>query len=210
MNLLATDTETTGLIPKVPFQQYVEHSQIIQLGVVVTDYDTGDAVDEFETKIRFEGTHDNIEYGRYPGLTWSNDAVNIHGMSISSLIHEPSFEQAAKSFHEFVREYFPDHKGKTRVPILAHNPYFDAYHVNQLLFLGGGNDSILIDHRSIDTHTIGKVFYGVDYSDQLMERVGMKRDKHHALVDATMCQRVYKMLREDINSAYKRLATNRV
>lgn len=199
---LALDWETSGLRDaKNSYSTYVQGPQGIEIGAVVLHPETYEPVDEYTSRMRFLGSHQGIEYGEYPGLTWSEDAERIHGLALMDLIREPHPRMVAQEFGTFLRKHYaPDE----RITIVGHNPELDRYHLQQALYYGGLLSDFKIDHRMIDTHTLGFMLYGCNGSEELFFRItGQRRTVHRALWDAHATGAVLRDARRKINESTK-------
>jgi hypothetical protein len=197
---LSLDWETSGLRDDTnPFTSYIEGPQGIQIGAAVLDPDTLQPIDTFTMRMKFVGNHRGVSYGEFPGITWNEDAERIHGMTLRSLISEPHPRTAATAFAEYLaRHYSPD----DRIVIVGHNPEGDRYHLRQLLWMGGYINKFKINHRTIDTHTIGYLIYGVDNSEDLFRLVtGKSRTTHDAEWDALAAASVLRQAVQKISQS---------
>lgn len=187
--ILVIDTETSGLrSTNSSYPLYLAGPQTIELGAVVSDARTFSILDRFTTKVRFLGSYEGIQYGEYPELTWDPYAATIHGQSPMELSRHPHPRQASEIFVQFLKKHFDVNE---RITLAGHNPEFDAYHVRQLLYLGGMIDAVKFNHRMLDTNTLGMFLYQIDNSEELFSKIAkLKRDKHEALEDAIAANQV--------------------
>lgn len=188
---LVIDWETSGLRPQeTPWRNYLEGPQGIELGAVLVELPDFTQIAEFVSRVRFIGTAHGISYGGpiHEGLTWSDEAQVVHGISVTDLLHEPTPNEVSERFVRFTL----DNAGisdphKQPIMICGHNPAGDAYYVRQLLFLGGHERNIRFHHRMLDSFTIGYMLLGTKSSNELFKTVSnVVRDKHSALEDARL------------------------
>lgn len=184
---LVTDWETTGLRDElVPFHNYVEGPQGIEVGAVVVNLSDWQPIASYTSRIRFLGYHAGVRYGAYERLTWSEQAQKIHGLSPGDLETAPTPAEVAEEFLRFLKKHFSDD------PILfcAHNPQGDRYYTNQLMFFGGVQGNVRFHHRMLDSFTAGMLAFGAESSDQLFSLTSdIEREQHSALEDAMLCAR---------------------
>lgn len=199
---LALDWETSGLRDHLNSQTtYLQGPQGLEIGAAVLHPETYEPVDRFTAKMKFLGKHKNVEYGEFPDLTWSEEAERIHGMTIMSLIREKHPKMVAQEFAAFLRRHYGP---GDRITIVGHNPELDRYHTLQLLYYGGLLSEFKIDHRMIDTHTIGFMLYGCNGSEELFFKVtGQKRTYHTALWDAEAAGAVFRHGMQKMNEGTK-------
>jgi Exonuclease len=193
---LVCDWETSGLLEThFPYETFLEGPQGIEIGAIMVKLPEFIVLEEYESKVRFLGTHDNISYGGplYEKLTWSSESQEIHGITIESLKNAPSPTEVAANLMYMTQKYV-----KSNDPIMfsGHSPIGDIYHTKQLLFLGGRSRGIRFHHRMFDTFSLGKFLYGAKSSSALFKIVsGVVRGKHTAIEDARLTlaalQRMY-------------------
>lgn len=186
--VLVLDWESSGLRDeKSTDANFIEGPQGIQIGAIVVDPNNDwKEIDHFESNVRFIGKHKRIIYGSHDGLTWSEDAERIHGLTIKSLIHAPVPSTVGHNFVSWLSKYFdPDDS----IMMAGHNPFsVDRYHTLQLLWFSGLSDSIKLHHMMLDTATLGYFVWGNGSSSHLFDVVlGANRKEHNALEDARLC-----------------------
>lgn len=162
---IAFDTETTGL-------EALNGDRIIELGCV-------EMIDGVQTGRVFQ---------RYinPERSVSEKTIEITGITDDILVDKPVFS------HPDVVEAFLDFVGDA--PLVAHNASFDKGFINAELARAGW--PVLEDVRFVDTLVLAREkFPGASNSlDALCKRFGVsleRRDKHGALLDATLLAEVY-------------------
>lgn len=188
--LLCTDWETTG-IPMDYQQEYDQGPQGIWLGAVVVETTDYNVVKTFERRVKYEGLPlDHPGFSSYEGLTWSDEAARIHGVSMDEALTGEPVAKVAEDFAWFVREFWPE---GTHVTLCGHNPAFDRYFTKQMLYLAGKPNDVIFHHRMVDTFTLGFMLWGFTSSQTLFQAVGVDRTgTHSALEDALACAKVLK------------------
>ena len=116
------------------------------------------------------------------------EAFRVHGLSADFLAKHPTFDVIADEFIEFIGDS----------PLVIHNAGFDMKFVNAELEQAG--KPTVPFARAIDTVTMARQkFPGARASlDALCQRFGIdltSREKHGALLDATLLAEVYLELR---------------
>ncbi|HYG26491.1 MAG TPA: DNA polymerase III subunit epsilon [Caulobacteraceae bacterium] len=160
---IVLDTETTGLDPRTGHR-------LIELGCVeVLDYiPTGNTFHRYI----------------HPERDIDPEAERVHGISLAMLDGKPKFHEISEEFLKFVGD----------APLVAHNAAFDRGFVNHEL--ERCNRQVLPESRWVDTLQLAqKRFPGMYNSlDALCKRFKISlatRDKHGALIDATLLAQVY-------------------
>lgn len=163
MRQIVLDTETTGLNP-------ADGDRLVELGCI-------EIFNHMPT-----GNH----FHRYfnPERPMDERAFAVHGLSDAFLADKPLFAQEAQAFLEFIGD----------AELVIHNASFDMAFLNWELRLAGL--PIIEPKRAIDTLDMArKKFPGAQNSlDALCRRFNIdnsKRDKHGALLDATLLAEVY-------------------
>ena len=201
---LVVDWETTGLLDQeVPWLNYLEGPQGIDIGAILVSLPRFEPIAEFTSRVCFLGTANGISHGgpRYEKLTWSLEAERIHGLSVSALKSEPAPSDVADRFVKFIKSNAGiDDPNKQPIMICGHNPTGDAYCTRQLLYLGGMERKIRFHHRMLDSFSLGYLVYGTKSSDELFEHTsGIKREIHSAIEDARLTlhafQKIYGVCR---------------
>lgn len=192
---LCIDWETSGV--NWGGDSTVEH-QGLSVGIIVFNAHTFEEIESTHIYIKFDGAK----------YKWSEEAENIHGISINFLAENGiSQEDAAVILAEIILKYWgPDSK----VMLLGHNTEFDRRFTNQLLNVIGIEFSverkqpldswIQVHHVMLDTASAGFISFGIYKSDLLFDRIGFpERGKHNALEDARQTLITCKTIRELIN-----------
>lgn len=160
---IVLDTETTGLDPRTGHR-------LVEVACV-------EVVDYMPTGRHF---HQYV----HPDREIDPDAERVHGISLSFLADKPRFHEICDDFLEFVGED----------PIVAHNAPFDRGFINAEL--ERCNRAMLHEPRWIDTLALAKKRFPGMYNslDALCKRMKIslaERDKHGALIDASLLAAVY-------------------
>lgn len=196
---LVIDWETTGLRnQEVPWLNYLEGPQGIEIGAILVSLPDFQPISEFHSRVFFLGTHNGISYNgpAYEKLTWSSDAEKIHGITLPALSHESPPFNVADKFVKFVNTHVAD-TSKQPIMICGHNPAGDAYFTRQMLFLGGMERKIRFHHRMLDSFTLGYLLLGAKSSDELFERTSsVKRNIHSAIEDARLTLHAFQTIYE--------------
>lgn len=163
MRQIVLDTETTGLNP-------ADGDRLVELGCI-------EVFNHMPT-----GKH----FHRYfnPERPMDERAFAVHGLSDAFLADKPLFASEAAAFLEFIAD----------AELVIHNASFDMAFLNWELRLIGL--PIIAPGRAIDTLDMARKKYpGAQNSlDALCRRFNIdnsKRDKHGALLDATLLAEVY-------------------
>ena len=163
MRQIILDTETTGLDP-------ADGHRIIEIGCV-------ELVDHFPTGRTYQ-VYLN------PERDVPAEAERVHGITSAFLADKPVFAAIAEALLEFLGD----------APLVIHNAGFDLKFLNAEFARIGG--APFPPSRAIDTIEIAKAkLPGVRYSlDELCKRFSIDltaRDKHGALLDATLTAQLY-------------------
>jgi DNA polymerase III epsilon subunit-like protein len=188
---VVVDWETTGIRQhETSSLTYMDGPQGIEIGAILVELPKFDPIAEFSSRVRFLGQAHGIAYGgpRYEGLTWSDEAETIHGISVNDLVSAPTPQEVSNRFVRFVLDNAGiDDPRKTPIMVCGHNPAGDAYCVRQLLFLAGDETKIRFHHRMIDSFTLGYMLLGTKSSNELFKLVSdVTRGTHNALQDARL------------------------
>lgn len=158
--------------------------QGIQLGCVIANIETYEAVDDFSANIVFDESR----------WKWSDEAAKVHGLTIEHLQQTglPAIDVAVE-FGLFLRRYFGDKK----IMFAGHNCVaFDIPFTQQLFDnipgckFGFSNREkkeifIPVHHVVLDTSIIGQALFGIFKSDKLFDYFDLPpRQAHNALEDA--------------------------
>ena len=163
LNLLCVDFETSGLDIRE------NKHQPLACGAIVLDFKTLKI--KAETYIECQFHADRFE--------WGQKAEEIHGLTREHLSTQPTMDKAAMKFVEFCLPHF---KQSDPITLLGHNPHFDMRCLE--LWLNEIDLKMTFGHRRLDTFSIGFGLFGAVNSEQLFNRVGIKRSYHNALEDA--------------------------
>ncbi|MEQ9640703.1 MAG: DNA polymerase III subunit epsilon [Alphaproteobacteria bacterium] len=163
MREIVFDTETTGLDPKAGHR-------LVEIG----------CVELFNRMPTGETFHHYVN----PERSMPEDAFRIHGIGDDMLADKPKFAAVAPAFVDFIGD----------APLVAHNASFDMNFINAELTIAG-LAPIPVD-RAVDTVAIARrKFPGSPASlDALAKRFDIDlsaRDKHGALLDASILAAVY-------------------
>lgn len=163
MREIVFDTETTGLDPKAGHR-------LVEIG----------CVELFNRMPTGETFHHYIN----PERSMPEDAYRIHGISDEMLADKPKFSVIAEAFVAFIGD----------APLVAHNANFDMNFINAELGIAGMPP--IPGDRAVDTVAIARrKFPGSPASlDALAKRFDIDlsaRDKHGALLDASILAAVY-------------------
>lgn len=156
------DTETTGIDPK-------EGHRLVEIGAI-------EIIDKMPTGKVY---HQYIN----PEREIEAEAIRVHGITNERVENEPTFEQIAEDFLEFVGDS----------PLVAHNAPFDMGFVNHQLELMGKQ---ALDNEVVDTLPMARrQFPGARATlDALCNRFEVDlsvRVYHGALLDAKLLADVY-------------------
>jgi len=163
MREVVLDTETTGLDP-------AEGHRLVEIGCI-------ELFNRIPTGREF---HCYIN----PDRDMPPEAEAVHGLSASFLAKFPLFGDHIESFLEFIGD----------APLIIHNAGFDLKFLNAEL--GTHSRPLFATDRAIDTLSLARrKFPGAPASlDALCKRFNIdtsRRDKHGALIDATLLAAVY-------------------
>lgn len=163
MREIVIDTETTGLDP-------AKGDRIVEIG----------AMELYNLIPTGRIFHKYVN----PQRDMPEEAFRVHGLSSAFLAAHPVFEEVATLFLDFIEDS----------QLVIHNAEFDMRFINAELALLGM--PALSMERVADTLTLARRRHpGVSNSlDALCQRYGVdlsKRDKHGALLDATLLAEVY-------------------
>jgi DNA polymerase-3 subunit epsilon len=163
MRQIVLDTETTGLNP-------AEGDRLVEIGCIEI--------------FNHVPTGNSFHCYLNPERPMDERAFAVHGLSDTFLSDKPLFAAKAAEFLEFIGED----------ELVIHNASFDMAFLNWELRLL--NLPIIAPHRAIDTLDMArKKFPGAQNSlDALCRRFNIdnsKRDKHGALLDASLLAEVY-------------------
>ncbi len=167
MREIVLDTETTGLDPNAGHR-------LVEIGCIelMNHIPTGASKQWYINPLR----------------DMPEEAFRVHGLSADFLAKHPTFDVIADEFIEFIGDS----------PLVIHNAGFDMKFVNAELEQAG--KPTVPFARAIDTVTMARQkFPGARASlDALCQRFGIdltSREKHGALLDATLLAEVYLELR---------------
>lgn len=187
---IVVDWETSGIRNnKKPYLTFLEQTQGIEIGATLVHIPTFETISEFESRVKFLGSHDGIEYGgpAYNKLTWSKDAEKIHGIKISDLIDAPTPKEVCESFINWLKINGVVDTHKSPLMFCGHNPSGDYYATMQLLFLGQHENDIRFHYRTIDSFTAGYFIFGTKNSNDLFKRTSnVQRKIHSAMEDSRL------------------------
>jgi DNA polymerase-3 subunit epsilon len=160
---IVLDTETTGLDP------FSGH-RIVEIGCVEL--------------INHIPTGRSKQWYVNPQRDMPEEAFRVHGLSAEFLARHPVFTDVVDDFLDFIAD----------APLVIHNAGFDMKFVNAEL--DWASRPVLPMSRAIDTVTMARQkLPGARYSlDALCQRFGVDlsgRDKHGALLDASLLAEVY-------------------
>jgi DNA polymerase-3 subunit epsilon len=163
MREIVLDTETTGLDP-------ADGHRIVEIGAV-------ELINHIPSGRTY---HVYIN----PERDMPSDAEAVHGLSAAFLRDKPVFASIYSELLEFMGD----------APLIIHNAAFDLKFINaELSYLRREN---LPQERIIDTLTLARLKHpiGPNSLDALCKRYGIdnsKREKHGALLDASLLAEVY-------------------
>ena len=183
--IVAIDVETTGFSKGADI---TANHQILSIGLVVADRNFN-PIDEFYCEIKWNQTSH-----------WSEIARSIHGMSKEYLEENGLDEEdAVLEIAQFLLKYFD---AEETIFFLGHNPRnFDVPFFNKLT--NKYDVYFKIEHRTVDSFSVGFTCLGADDSDTLFSYFYPKRTEHNALEDAKMslgaCRKIRKVMRSMIN-----------
>jgi hypothetical protein len=194
---LVVDWETSGIRDQeVPWLNYLEGPQGIEIGAILVYLPTFEPIAEFVSRVCFLGIANGVSWGgpRYERLTWSTEAERIHGMTPAGLADEASPLLVAEKFVKFIKKNARiDDPQKRPIMLCGHNPSGDAYYTRQLLYLGGVERKVRFHHRMMDSFTLGYLLLGAKSSNELFEKTsGTKRGIHSALEDARLTLQAFR------------------
>ncbi len=163
MREIVLDTETTGLEP-------AEGHRIVEIGAV-------ELVNHIPSGRTFH-THINPERDVPP------EAAAVHGLTTAFLRDKPVFSAVVSDFVAFIEG----------APLIIHNAAFDTKFINAELSYA--KMPPLPPEKIVDTLQIARQKHpmGPNSLDALCKRYGIdnsKREKHGALLDATLLAEVY-------------------
>jgi len=196
--VLVGDWETSGLPDDEPRFDY--GPQGIQMGFCVVEdpYDRWEIVDEFRADVKWLGTTQQYE-GEHCHLTWSPEAERVHGISQASLLTKPHPEVIAGGLIPILQRHWVGEK----IIFAGHNPWFDLYFTKQFLWFAGVSREVRLDHRMLDSSTLGFFTLGIANSDDLfLATSGSRRGKHDALEDARLTVGAFRELTKHIRPVF--------
>jgi len=175
LNLLCSDFETSGLDIRE------NKHQPISCGAIILDGLTLETKAEIYIETQFHA--DRFE--------WGQKAEEIHGLTREHLSTKPTMGEGAMKFVEFCLPYF---KQTDPITLLGHNPHFDMRCLE--LWMDEIDLHMTFGHRRLDTFSLGFGLFGAVNSEQLFNRVGVKRSTHNALEDARATVAALRMSRK--------------
>jgi DNA polymerase III epsilon subunit-like protein len=196
--VLVGDWETSGLPPDEP--RFDEGPQGIQMGFCVVEdpYEKWEIVDEFRADVQWLGPTQTTQ-GLHPDLVWSSEAERIHGITQASLLTKPHPQMIAQGLVPMLKRHWPGEK----IILGGHNPGFDMYFTKQFLWFAGASREVRLDHRMLDSSTLGFFTLGISNSDDLfLATSGSRRGKHDALEDARLTVGAFRELTRHLRPVF--------
>lgn len=181
--ILAIDCETSGLSFDQEANDITKGFQSVSWGIIVSDVKTLKPIDSLYVEIQWNGVDQ-----------WTNKAEKVHGLSREYLAENGvTEEQAAEEIAAMIADHFDP---EDSIVCLGHNvARFDIPFLKKLLFKYGFEFKFA--HRCIDTCGMGIVLLGAYDSQQIFDKLGIKRGEvHNALEDIQATLKAARMIKK--------------
>lgn len=166
--------------------------------VVEDPYEKWEIIDEFRADVQWLGPTQYYK-GSHPDLVWSPEAERVHGITQASLHQKPHPQMIAQGLIPMLKRHWVGEK----IIFAGHNPWFDMYFTKQFLWFAGVSNEVRMDHRMLDSGTLGFSTLGTTSSDDLfLATSGSRRGKHDALEDAKLTVSAFRELTKNIRLSF--------